>query len=156
LAPLNRAVAESGLRPDRIELEITESTLLHNNSENVNLLHRLKDLGVSIVLDDFGAGYSSLSYLKLFPFDLIKIDQSLVHELTRRADLSVIVCAIVGLGRGLNILITAEGIETDQQCELLRAAGCTFGQGHLFGRAVPSAALGFAAEGYFDQRTTAA
>jgi predicted signal transduction protein with EAL and GGDEF domain len=156
IGAVKRAIAESGLRPDRIELEITESVLLHNNVENVTLLHRLKDLGVSIVLYDFGTGYSSLSYLKRFPFDLINIDQSFVRELTRRADCDSIVCAIVGLGRGLNILTTAEGVATEQQCELLRAAGCTFGQGHLFGRPVPNTRLGFAAENYFDQQTTAA
>ena len=128
------ALAESGLAPERLELEITESVLLRNSSENLSILHQLKKLGLSIVLDDFCTGYSSLAYLRMFPFDKVKIDRSFVAEMTTRADSAAIVCAVTGLTRTLNILATAEGVETQDQCELLRAAGCDLLQGYLFGR----------------------
>jgi EAL domain-containing protein (putative c-di-GMP-specific phosphodiesterase class I) len=131
---VSRTLTDSGLSPERLELEITESVLLHQNDENIAVLHQLKSLGVSIVLDDFGTGYSSLSCLNMFPFDKIKIDQSLVCQLGDRADCTAIVCAIIGLGRSLNIATTAEGVELEEQYLLLRTAGCSFGQGYLFGR----------------------
>jgi diguanylate cyclase (GGDEF)-like protein len=131
---VSRTLIDSGLAPERLELEITESVLLHQNDENIAVLHQLKSLGVSIVLDDFGTGYSSLSCLNLFPFDKIKIDQSLVCQLGDRADCTAIVCAIIGLGRSLNIATTAEGVELEEQYVLLRTAGCSYGQGYLFGR----------------------
>jgi predicted signal transduction protein with EAL and GGDEF domain len=136
------ALQASGLAPDRLELEITESVLLKNNPHDISILHQLKDLGISIVLDDFGTGYSSLSYLRLFPFDKLKIDKSFVDELTRRADCAAIICAIAGLGRSLSITTTAEGVETQEQFGLLRAAGCTQVQGFLFGRPRPAADIG--------------
>jgi EAL domain-containing protein (putative c-di-GMP-specific phosphodiesterase class I) len=129
------------LPPDRLELEITESVLLKKNDDSIALLHQLKRTGVSIVLDDFGTRYSSLSYLKIFPWDKIKIDRSFVNELATRADCRAIVCAIIGLGHSLHIATTAEGIETEEQCAQLRADGCTIGQGYLFGRPVPKARL---------------
>jgi diguanylate cyclase (GGDEF)-like protein/PAS domain S-box-containing protein len=131
------ALRTAGLPPDRLELEITESVLLENNAKNVADLHKLKSLGVSIALDDFGTGYSSLSYLTMFPFDKIKIDRSFVRDLGVRADCTSVVCAIVGLGKSLNIVTTAEGVETDAQLALVRAAGCHQAQGYLFGRPVP-------------------
>jgi diguanylate cyclase (GGDEF)-like protein len=131
---VSRTLTESGLSPERLELEITESVLLHQNDENIAVLHQLKSLGVSIVLDDFGTGYSSLSCLNMFQFDKIKIDQSLVGQLGDRADCTAIVLAIIGLGRSLNIATTAEGVELEEQYVLLRTAGCSFGQGYLFGR----------------------
>jgi diguanylate cyclase (GGDEF)-like protein/PAS domain S-box-containing protein len=139
-------LADSGLPPERLELEITESVLLQKSDDNIALLHQLKCSGVSIVLDDFGTRYSSLSYLKIFPWDKIKIDRSFVNELTTRADCRAIVCAVVGLGHSLHIATTAEGIETEEQCALLRVAGCTLGQGYLFGRPVPKAKLALAAK----------
>ncbi|HVZ53552.1 MAG TPA: EAL domain-containing protein [Pseudolabrys sp.] len=138
-----RALIDSNLAPERLELEITESVLLHNNEENLAILSALKSLGVSIVLDDFGTGYSSLSYLKMFPFDKIKIDRSFVTELSNRPDCAAIVCAIVNLARILNMVTTAEGIETREQLLLLRAAGCSFAQGYLLGRPVRGCELGF-------------
>jgi diguanylate cyclase (GGDEF)-like protein/PAS domain S-box-containing protein len=132
------ALAESGLAPERLQLEVTESVLLSNNAQNIAMLHQLKSLGLSIVLDDFGTGYSSLSYLTLFPFDKIKVDRSFVSELTNRAECAAIVCAVIGLGRGLNILTTAEGVETDEQFILLQAAGCSEAQGYLFSRPCPA------------------
>ncbi|MGE4167445.1 MAG: putative bifunctional diguanylate cyclase/phosphodiesterase, partial [Xanthobacteraceae bacterium] len=138
---VSEALEESGLAPERLELEITETVLLHKNEDNISLLHALKNLGVAIVLDDFGTGYSSLSYLKMFPFDKIKIDRSFINELSTRTDCAAIVCAVTGLGRSLNIATTAEGVETQEQFTLLRAVGCTQIQGYLFGRPMPAAEL---------------
>jgi len=135
------ALRESGLPANRLELEITETVLLGNNAENLYVLHQLRQLGIAIVLDDFGTGYSSMSYLLSFPFDKIKIDRKFVSELTHRNDCAAIVNAISGLARSLNIATTAEGVESDEQLVLLRAAGCTFAQGYLFGRPVPKSDL---------------
>jgi diguanylate cyclase (GGDEF)-like protein len=137
------ALARSGLAPARLELEVTESVLLQEDARNIAILHRIKSLGVSIVLDDFGTGYSSLSYLRLFPFDKIKIDQSFVREMPYRADCAAIVCAIASLGRELNMVTAAEGVETAAQLELVRAAGCKQVQGFLFSRPCPAAQLEF-------------
>jgi len=105
------------------------------------VLHAIKRLGASIVLDDFGTGYSSLSYLRLFPFDKIKIDRSFVRELTSSADSAAIVSAIAGLARCLDMVTTAEGVETEEQLALVRLAGCNQVQGFLFARPVPAAQL---------------
>jgi len=94
----------------------------------------LRSIGVSIVLDDFGCGYSSLKHLTMFPWDQIKIDRSLVDDIGIRADTSAVVCAVAGLGRSIQIATVADGIETEEQCALLRAAGCVLGQGPLFGQ----------------------
>lgn len=138
---ISRALSESGFPPERFELEITESVLLQDNEQHVAILAALKGLGVSIVLDDFGTGYSSFSYLRMFQFDKIKIDRSFVKELNTRSDCAAIVCAITSLARTLNIVTTAEGVETDDQYLLLRAAGCSLAQGYLFSRPVPVAEL---------------
>jgi diguanylate cyclase (GGDEF)-like protein len=126
------ALDASGLPANRLELEITETTLLKNNERTLTLLFRLHALGLRIALDDFGTGYSSLSYLRTFPFDKIKIDQSFVREMATRADCAAIVSSIVALANKLNITTTAEGIETVDQLELIRATGCTEAQGYLF------------------------
>lgn len=144
-----QTLRESGLPPERLELEITESVLLQGSAENVETLHRLRLMGISIVLDDFGTGYSSLSYLRMFPFDKIKIDRSFVHELAKNADCAAIVSAVAGLGRSLRIDTVAEGVETEDQLLLVHAAGCTHAQGYLFGRPCPVAELKF---GRFEQR----
>ncbi len=136
-------LADAGLPPERLELEITESVLLHRSGENIAILHKLRGLGVSVALDDFGTGYSSLSYLRTFPFDQIKIDKSFISEMSERDECAAIVCAVANLGRSLNIGTTAEGVETEEQVHLLRAAGCTHVQGYLFGRPGPVAALDF-------------
>ncbi len=135
------ALACSGLAAERLDLEITESVLLQKSEANLAILHVIRRLGVSIVLDDFGTGYSSLRYLHLFPFDKIKIDRSFVRELATRADCAAIVCAITGLARSLGIVTTAEGVETEEQFALVRAAGCGEVQGFLFGRPGPAARL---------------
>jgi diguanylate cyclase (GGDEF)-like protein len=139
LETISSALADSGLPPGRLEVEITESVLLHKNVDNLQTLHELKHRGISIVLDDFGTGYSSLSYLRTFPFDKIKIDKSFVGEMPERAECVAIVDAVTALGRGLNILTTAEGVETEEQFSLLRAAGVDQVQGFLFSH--PCAAL---------------
>jgi EAL domain-containing protein (putative c-di-GMP-specific phosphodiesterase class I) len=141
---VSAALAASGLAPERLELEITESVLLQQNEDNLATLHRLKRLGVSIVLDDFGTGYSSLTYLHMFPFDKIKIDKSFVHKLSTSAECAAIVCAVIGLGGSLGIETVAEGVETQDQFALLRVAGCSRAQGYLFSRPVPAAELVFA------------
>jgi diguanylate cyclase (GGDEF)-like protein len=131
---VSRALTTSGLAPERLELEITESVLLQTSQNNVEILHQLKQLGVSIALDDFGTGYSSLSYLKMFPFSKIKIDRSFVADIVDHADSAAIVSAVANLGRCLDVYTTAEGVETEDQLRLLRAAGCTYAQGYLFSR----------------------
>ena len=132
------ALANSGLSPKRLELEITESLFLAETEANFAILHQLRELGVSISMDDFGTGYSSLSYLRSFPFDKIKIDRSFVKDLARRSDCVAIVRAISGLGRSLNITTTAEGVETMDQLDWLRAEGCNQVQGFLFSAAKPA------------------
>jgi EAL domain-containing protein (putative c-di-GMP-specific phosphodiesterase class I) len=138
------AIRDSGLAPERIELEITESVLLQKSAENIGLLHQLRSLGPRIVLDDFGTGFSSLSYVQAFPFDKIKIDKSFVNEISSRPTCAAIVCAVTGLARSLNIVTTAEGVETEEQFELLIAAGCNQAQGYLFGQPRPACELNFA------------
>ena len=132
------ALAASGLPPDRLELEITETLLIDDYEGTLATLHRLRDHGISIALDDFGTGYSSLTYLRQFPFDRIKIDQTFVAEMTTRTDCAAIVMAVAGLGRSLGVDITAEGIELHDQLMMLRAAGCTDGQGYLICRPKPA------------------
>ena len=138
-----RALTDSGLPPERLELEITESVLLQDNAENIEMLHQLRDLGISIVLDDFGTGYSSLSYLRMFPFNKIKIDRSFIRELSRNSDCASIISAVAGLGRSLQIATVAEGLESEEQLVLVRAAGCTHAQGFLFGRPCAAEELKF-------------
>jgi diguanylate cyclase (GGDEF)-like protein/PAS domain S-box-containing protein len=133
------ALANSGLSPTRLELEITESLFLAETEANLAILHQLRELGVSISMDDFGTGYSSLSYLRSFPFDKIKIDRSFIKDLAERSDCVAIVRAISGLGRSLNITTTAEGVETIDQLDWLRAEGCNEVQGFLFSAAKPAA-----------------
>ena len=142
------ALAHSGLSPRRLELEITESVFLAETEANLAILHQLRELGVSISLDDFGTGYSSLSYLRSFPFDKIKIDRSFVQGIAERTDCVAIVRAISGLGRSLNITTTAEGVETVDQLDWLRAEGCNEVQGFLFSAARPAAELGTLLSGF--------
>ena len=131
------ALAASGLRPDRLELEITESVLIGDADSVTACLHRLRALGIRIALDDFGTGYSSLNYLRRFPFDKIKIDRSFVSEIAD-ADTAAIVRAIVGLGGRMGASITAEGVENDVQLSCIRREGCTEAQGYLLSRPLPA------------------
>jgi diguanylate cyclase (GGDEF)-like protein len=128
------ALARSGLAPQRVELEITESVRLAENSVNLSVLHRLHALGVRICLDDFGVGYSSLSYLRSFPFKKIKIDRSFVRDVVGNAEAAAIVAAIATLGGSLNMAITAEGVEEADQLRKLRELGCNEAQGYYLSR----------------------
>ena len=128
------ALAAAGLPANRLDIEITESVLMQNTDTTMNALHRLRELGVSISMDDFGTGYSSLSCLHKFPFDKIKIDRSFISGLPESADSVAIVRAVAGLAKNLNMITTAEGVETQQQLEQIRALGCTEMQGYLFSR----------------------
>jgi diguanylate cyclase (GGDEF)-like protein len=132
------ALRRTGLHPSRLELEITETVLLQQDLDVLSELKELQSLGVSIALDDFGTGFSSLSHLRIFAFDKVKIDRSFVAEMIDRTDSAAIISAVAGLARSLDIKTTAEGIETEDQAVLLRAAGCSLGQGYLFGRARPA------------------
>jgi diguanylate cyclase (GGDEF)-like protein len=136
---IERALSDTAFPPQRLELEITETVLLQRNEDHLAVLRRAKAMGIAIVLDDFGTGYSSLSYLRMFPFDKIKIDKSFIGDSGGRSDCAAIVCAVAGLARELGIMTTAEGIETEEQFTLLRAAGCTYAQGYLFGKPAPVA-----------------
>jgi diguanylate cyclase (GGDEF)-like protein len=144
---IKAALHDAGLPPQRLELEITETVLLENNRDNLAVLHEIKKLGVAIVLDDFGTGYASLTYVRMFPFDRIKIDRSFIQNMTRDAASAAIVSAVAGLGRNLDIATTAEGVETREQLELVRAAGCQSVQGYLFSRPVPLSELGGVLQG---------
>lgn len=131
---VQRILAETGLDPKRLELEVTESLFIDINEEMTADLNRLQKLGISIALDDFGTGYSSLSYLTSFPFNKIKIDRSFVRNLREDNNSMTIVSAIIGLGKSLETRITAEGIEDQHTYEMLRIAGCDEAQGFLLGK----------------------
>jgi predicted signal transduction protein with EAL and GGDEF domain len=131
------ALAENGVRPSRLELEVTEGVLIGDTEEAVAILARLRGLGVRLAMDDFGTGYSSLSYLRRFRFDKLKIDKSFVHELGSGGSGRAIVRAVIELGRGLGMETCAEGVETEEQRGLLAADGCEVAQGFLFGRPRP-------------------
>jgi diguanylate cyclase (GGDEF)-like protein/PAS domain S-box-containing protein len=128
---------ETGLSPGRLELEITEGVLIEDFDRGLALLRRLKGLGVRISMDDFGSGYSSLSYLQAFPFDKIKIDRAFVMNLGRNPQSAAIVRAVIGLGHGLEMSIVAEGVETQEQLSFLAEAGCDSVQGYFIGKPFP-------------------
>jgi diguanylate cyclase (GGDEF)-like protein len=136
---VSNALSRSRLRPDRLELEITESVLLRDDPSTLQTLHKLRALGVRIALDDFGTAFASLSYLRSFPFDTIKIDRSFVREVPQRADCTAIIEAMAGLAKKLQMLTVAEGIETQQQASAAETAGCDQLQGFLFSRPIPAA-----------------
>ncbi len=126
------ALKKSGFPARRLELEITELVLMHENESALAMLKQLKDIGVGVAMDDFGTGYSSLGYLRSFPFDRIKIDKSFIDDISESKESLAILRAVVGLGSSLNIATTAEGVETAHQLELLRSEGCTEVQGYFF------------------------
>jgi diguanylate cyclase (GGDEF)-like protein/PAS domain S-box-containing protein len=128
---------ETGLSPGRLELEITEGVLIEDFDRGLALLRRLKGLGVRISMDDFGSGYSSLSYLQAFPFDKIKIDRAFVMNLGRNPQSAAIVRAVIGLGHGLEMSIVAEGVETQEQLSFLAEQGCDAVQGYFIGKPLP-------------------
>jgi EAL domain-containing protein (putative c-di-GMP-specific phosphodiesterase class I) len=133
------ALAHAGLAADRLELEVTESIFLREGTGVLDLLGRLMKLGVRLALDDFGTGYSSLGYLARTRFDTIKIDRSFVVGAARgQRESLAIIRAVVALAQSLDLHTTAEGVETEAECEVIRALGCTNIQGYYFGRPMPS------------------
>ena len=134
---IRRTLARTGLDPEALELEITESVLMDHSEAGIRTLSEIRNLGVRLVLDDFGTGYSSLAYLKHLPLDTIKIDRTFVAGIEDPADRSIVE-AVVALAHGLGIGVVAEGIETEAQAEKLRELGCDLGQGYLFSRPVPA------------------
>jgi EAL domain-containing protein (putative c-di-GMP-specific phosphodiesterase class I) len=135
------ALAESGVAPSRLILEITEGVLIHDPDEMVKRINDLHALGVRVALDDFGSGYSNLGYLQRFPLDKLKIDRSFVAALGRSSNGGVIIQAIVALGRALGLSVLVEGVETEHQRVLLRLAGCDEMQGFLFARPAPAKSI---------------
>jgi diguanylate cyclase (GGDEF)-like protein len=133
---IHQILIETGMPPSRLELEITESALIEDLQRALDILRRIKALGVAIALDDFGTGYSSLSTLQAFPFDKLKIDKSFVEKIGSRHQASVIVTAVLGLGKSLAIPVLAEGVETELQLSFLNQESCEQAQGYLFGRPV--------------------
>jgi EAL domain-containing protein (putative c-di-GMP-specific phosphodiesterase class I) len=136
------ALSQSGLAPDRLELEITESAFIDDASGAVSVLRRMQALGIHLALDDFGTGFSSLSYLRLFPFDKVKIDQSFVPDIGHSKAATTIVEAIITLCHKLSLSVLVEGVETTQQLDVLRALGCDQVQGYLLGRPAPAESFG--------------
>jgi diguanylate cyclase (GGDEF)-like protein/PAS domain S-box-containing protein len=135
------ALAASGLAPTRLEIEITESVLLHNKEATLAVLHQVRALGIRIAMDDFGTGYSSLTYLQSFPFDKIKIDRSFVKNITENSSSLTIVRAVAALANGMGMTATAEGVETAEQLHSIASEGCTEMQGFLFSRPLPAAEI---------------
>jgi diguanylate cyclase (GGDEF)-like protein len=134
---IHEILLQTGMPPQRLELEITESALIEDLQRTLDMLRRIKALGVAIAMDDFGTGYSSLSTLQAFPFDKLKIDKSFVDKIGSRQQATVIVTAVLGLGRSLDIPVLAEGVETDLQREFLNSEACAQAQGYLYGKPAP-------------------
>jgi len=134
---IEAVLAETGLEPSRLDLEITEGLLIKEPERAIAILQRLKNLGVQISMDDFGTGYSSLSYFRTFPFDKVKIDQSFIRDMIANKQARAIVRSVIGLGRGLGMPVVAEGVETAEQLDALRLEGCDQVQGYLISRPSP-------------------
>lgn len=142
VAKVATTIAKHGIQPKQLELEITESAIMNDASEAIKLLEKFRELGVSLAIDDFGTGYSSLSYLKQFPVHTLKIDQAFVRDIEPDSADAVIVRAIIGLCQHFNMKVVAEGIETEQQRDLLREFGAQIGQGYLFAKPMPAVDFG--------------
>jgi diguanylate cyclase len=138
---IHAILLETGLSPKRLEIEVTESTLMSDQTRGLHILRKLKSMGISVAMDDFGTGYSSLATLHAFPFDKIKLDQSFVRRLPGDAAAAAIVRTVLALGRSLGMPVLAEGIETQAQWQFLAREGCEKGQGYLFAKPVPLAKL---------------
>ena len=135
------ALAESGIPPRALLLEMTESVLLGRTEEAIQVLRALKRLGVRLAIDDFGTGFSSLSYLARFPVDVLKIDKDFIDAVDGEGERAELARTIVGLGKSLRLPTIAEGIERESQCHALRDIGCEFGQGYLFSRPLPASGV---------------
>jgi EAL domain-containing protein (putative c-di-GMP-specific phosphodiesterase class I) len=136
---IEAVLADTGLEPACLELELTESLFMSDVTPAVDLLHRMKALGVNLSIDDFGTGYSSLSYLSRFPIDVLKIDRSFVADITDDANDAAIVSSIIALAHNLKLSVIAEGVETAEQLDYLRSQGCDEMQGYYFSRPLPAA-----------------
>jgi diguanylate cyclase len=134
LEKLNAALLDTGIKPQCLELEITESVAMEDADFMLDTLHLVRELGISIAIDDFGTGYSSLSQLRLLPIDRLKIDRAFVMELQKDLSGGHIASMVIELGRNLNLTVIAEGIEEESQAEALRQLGCHEGQGYLYAR----------------------
>jgi diguanylate cyclase (GGDEF)-like protein/PAS domain S-box-containing protein len=143
---VTRTLAETGLPSERLKLEITETALLEKEAGVLATLQQLERLGIGISLDDFGTGYSSLRYLTTFPIDKIKIDKSFTQNITHRADCAAVVASVLALGSSLQIATVAEGVETEQQFDILRTSGVNYVQGYLFGAPCPAEEIDFTCE----------
>lgn len=130
---VKEALAESGLAPGRLELEITETTIIADKDRALRVLRQVRELGVTIAIDDFGTGYSSLDTLRTFPFDKIKLDRSFMREVESSAQAKMMVRAVLALGKSLEIPVLAEGVETARQLEILQDEGCDEAQGYYLG-----------------------
>ncbi len=139
VAGVRAALVETGIAPDDLELELTETFLMQDSTATAAVLQALRETGVKLALDDFGTGYSSLSHLKRFPIDTLKIDQTFVRDIASNAGDAVIVALVISMGRGLHMRVVAEGVETPEELAALLENGCTEGQGHYFGKAMPAA-----------------
>lgn len=134
---VHEVLLQTDLSPSRLELELTESTIIADKARTLHILRQLKALGVTIAIDDFGTGNSSLSTLRDFPFDKIKLDRSFMNEVEHSQQAKAVVRAVLSLGKTLEIKVLAEGVETDQQLVILRSEGCDEAQGYLLGRPQP-------------------
>ncbi|MCW8906495.1 MAG: PAS domain S-box protein [Sedimenticola sp.] len=138
VSTVRRAIDSSGITPSALELEITESFIMDRTEQAIEVLHQLRDLGVTLSIDDFGTGYSSLSYLKQLPIDTLKIDRSFVRDIPRDPNDEAITRAIIALAENLQLGVIAEGVETEEQAEFLRREGCQLGQGYLYSPPIPA------------------
>jgi len=138
---VHHALTDAGLEPQSLELEITESAAMQNVDLTVGMLHGLRGMGVRIAMDDFGTGHSSLSYLKRFPIDTIKIDQSFIRDITSHAYDAAIVGGVVEMAHSLKLKVVAEGVETEEQAVFLKGLRCDEVQGYFFSRPVPADAI---------------
>jgi EAL domain-containing protein (putative c-di-GMP-specific phosphodiesterase class I) len=135
---IGRSLQDARLQPDALAVEITESALIDDPENAAATLSKLKDMGLTISLDDFGTGYSSLSYLKRFPIDSLKIDRAFVRDIVTDPDDAAIVTAIITMAQSLKLDVVAEGVETQQQVDFLRARGCHAAQGYFFSKPLPA------------------
>ena len=138
---VERILHETGLPPRRLNLEVTESALIHDADKAASIVRQLRSLGVGFSLDDFGTGHSSLAYVKRFPLSDLKIDRSFVSDITTNAETAAIATAVVNLGHGLEVNVIAEGIETEAQRQFLQGLRCDAGQGYHLGRPMTAEAL---------------
>jgi EAL domain-containing protein (putative c-di-GMP-specific phosphodiesterase class I) len=154
---IHAILLETGLSPTRLEVEVTESTVMADHARGLHILRKLKAMGIAVAMDDFGTGYSSLATLHAFPFDKLKLDQSFVKRLPEDAAACAIVRTVLALGASLHIPVLAEGIETEAQWQFLARERCAKGQGYLFAKPVPLAQLpsAIAAAGQFVRDSSA-